>query len=168
MHICIYVYMFISIHVYICTCIHVYMYTCTHAYMYMCTYRKPQTLNPTHRCLHLPIFFFWADVAVCASSLYVYICISAYLYICISVYLYICISVYLYTCTYAETLHTLHTQPYRCLHLPIADVALRASSLVGTCDPYVKVMVGGTVKKTQVQMGTLYPEFDEVCVCFVW
>ena len=49
----------------------------------------------------------------------------------------------------------------RALHLPIMDSALRDANLVGSCDPYVRMTVGGYSKETTVKQGTLYPVWDE-------
>ena len=63
--------------------------------------------------------------------------------------------------------YTLSILVERCLHLPIADVAVQSPSLVGSCDAYVKVIVGQNSKRTSVKSGTLYPEFDEEFSFFV-
>ncbi len=48
-----------------------------------------------------------------------------------------------------------------------ANLAVQSSYLIGSCDPYVKIIVGQTIERTSVQSGTLYPEFDEEFSFFV-
>jgi len=53
------------------------------------------------------------------------------------------------------------------LHLPVMDVPIQDRAFVGSCDPYVKILVAGQEVTTHVQYGTLYPVFDQEFTFYV-